>query len=162
MTYANNLTHSTSGNSWIMLPKLIARWTPRMPQLTKRILVLTRAQMFLSQKDLSTAVDKAAWTSLFADSDPARQAHLSLLCSGDSDLWLHASPTKAGNNIVEPTLYSTMLKRRLRALIFDDEFHCPFCDGVMDRFADHALTCTGGGDRTKRHNAIRNCTTFGC
>ncbi len=26
----------------------------------------------------------------------------------------------------------------------------------MDRFGDHALTCPSAGDRTRRHNAIRN------
>ena len=26
----------------------------------------------------------------------------------------------------------------------------------MDRFGDHALTCPCAGDRTRRHNALRN------
>ena len=28
----------------------------------------------------------------------------------------------------------------------------------MDRFGDHALVCPCKGDRTVRHNAVRNCT----
>ena len=40
--------------------------------------------------------------------------------------------------------------------IYDEPFFCPLCDGVMDVFADHALTCACGGDRTKRHNFVRN------
>eukprot|EP00663_Eupelagonemidae_sp_cell21sb_P010460 gene10460-biopygen9576 len=27
---------------------------------------------------------------------------------------------------------------------------------VMDPFGDHALVCSGGGDRTRRHNALRD------
>ena len=40
--------------------------------------------------------------------------------------------------------------------IFEEPFFCPFCDGVMDVLADHALTCACGGDRTKRHNLLRD------
>jgi hypothetical protein len=48
------------------------------------------------------------------------------------------------------------LKRRLRALVFDRDGFCPCCAGVMDRWGDHAITCACGGDRTIRHNAIRD------
>ena len=30
------------------------------------------------------------------------------------------------------------------------------CDGIMDRFGDHALVCPCGGDRTKGYNHLRN------
>ena len=40
--------------------------------------------------------------------------------------------------------------------IFEKPFFCPLCDGAMDVWADHALTCACGGDRTKRHNLVRN------
>ena len=33
---------------------------------------------------------------------------------------------------------------------------CPKCDGIMDRFSLHAGTCAAGGERTQRHNALRN------
>eukprot|EP00973_Karenia_brevis_P051897 7208310-Karenia_brevis.AAC.1 len=49
-----------------------------------------------------------------------------------------------------------MLQRWLRVPFSDTETFCPQCNGVMDTFADHALTCCCGGDRTKRHNLIRN------
>ena len=40
--------------------------------------------------------------------------------------------------------------------VFQEPFFCPLCDGVMDVWGDHALTCACGGDRTKRHNLVRN------
>ncbi len=61
---------------------------------------------------------------------------------------------------VEPVLFVTMLQRWLRAPFIDEEFYCPCCDGIMDRFFDHALSCCGGGDRTRRHNLIRNEAYF--
>ncbi len=38
----------------------------------------------------------------------------------------------------------------------EQDFECPCCDGVLDRFGDHALVCCGGGDRTRCHNLLRN------
>ena len=55
-----------------------------------------------------------------------------------------------------------MIHRRLRVPIYNGEFYCPFCDGVVDRFGDHCLTCACGGDRTKRHNLLRNEVFYFC
>ena len=49
-----------------------------------------------------------------------------------------------------------MIQRRLRVPLFEVEFHCPYCDEIVDKFGDHCLTCACGGDRTKRHNLLRN------
>ena len=48
--------------------------------------------------------------------------------------------------------------------VFEKPFFCPLCNGVMDIWADHALTCAWGGDRTKRHNCnvcVRLATSAG-
>ena len=57
---------------------------------------------------------------------------------------------------MDPLLYRTIIHRWLRVPIHESEFHCPFCDEVLDRHGDHCLTCAFGGDRTKRHNLLRN------
>ena len=44
-----------------------------------------------------------------------------------------------------------MVKRWLRVPI-----SCPLCDDIIDIYGDHCLTCGCGGDRTKRHNLLRN------
>ena len=36
------------------------------------------------------------------------------------------------------------------------------CGSALDIYMDHALVCSCGGDRTVRHNAIRNVTYSGC
>jgi hypothetical protein len=94
--------------------------------------------------------------------DLSHQAHLKLVAESGAGLWLHTPPTKATGHSVEPELYITSLQRRLRVPIFPEEHFCPLCDGVVDRFGDHCLVCPGGGDRTKRHNLIRNVVCHRC
>ena len=72
------------------------------------------------------------------------------------EVWGGFAPSEALGTKVLPQLFVPMLQRRLRMQIFDEPFFCPLCDGVMDVWADHALTCACGGDRTKRHNLVRN------
>ena len=55
---------------------------------------------------------------------------------------------------------SIALQRRLRCQVAPASFFCPFCAGTMDPFGDHALVCPCRGDRTKRHNLLRNLTFF--
>jgi len=45
----------------------------------------------------------------------------------------------------------------MRMPIFEGDGICHLCEGVLDRFGDHCLVCPCGGDRTKRHNLLRNC-----
>ena len=112
----------------------------------------------LQQRALSATIDGGAVAQL---TDPTQanlglRAHMSLLQLEGAGTWLHTVPSEALGTKVTPQLYVPMLQRRLRMQIYDEPFFCPLCDGVMDVFADHALTCACGGDRTKRHNFVRN------
>jgi hypothetical protein len=69
--------------------------------------------------------------------------------------WLTANPVEDGREIDAP-LFKVALKRRLRVPVFDNDGFCPCCGGVMDRWGDHATVCACGGDRTVRHNAVRD------
>ena len=105
----------------------------------------------LQQRVLSGLIDAGSFKQL---TDPelaslGSRAHLSLLGLEGAGIWLHTIPSDALGTRVEPPLFITMLQRRLRMPIFGEPFFCPFCDGVMDVLADHALTCACGGDRTK-------------
>jgi hypothetical protein len=81
--------------------------------------------------------------------------HLSLTSLPGAGAWLTAPPVEDGREIDSP-LFKIALKRRLRMPVFDHDAHCPFCGQVLDTWGDHALTCQCGGDRTVRHNAVRN------
>ena len=90
------------------------------------------------------------------------KAHINHTTTSGSGSWLHAVPSKALRTNVEPLLYRAMIQRWLRVPIFESEFHCPYCDDVIDKYGDHCLTCSNGGDRTKRHNLIRNEVFYFC
>ena len=90
------------------------------------------------------------------------QAHLNLTTSSGAGSWLHTIPSKALGTHVDPILFKTMIQRWLRLPLYESEFNCPLCDDIVDRYGDHCLTCSCGGDRTKRHNLLRNEVFFQC
>ena len=116
------------------------------------------------QRELSAALDNTTRERLKTPrtTDPYRQAHLELTSAESAGRWLHTLPSKATHNNVDPLLFKTMIQRWLRVRIFDEEYACPLCDGVVDVYGDHCLVCSGGGDRTKRHNLLRNTVYHFC
>ena len=112
----------------------------------------------LSQKALSAATDERTLAEL---SQPgavsmSRRAHLSLITASGAGLFLQATPCKEAQLNNEPALFVAMLQRWLRIPFAREDLLCPCCDGVLDSFGDHALVCCCGGDRTRRHNLLRN------
>ena len=53
----------------------------------------------------------------------------------------------------------------LRLPVASSDGFCPLCDDIADRFGDYARSCLCGGDRSKRHNRLRNvlaaCASIG-
>ncbi|CAL4144301.1 unnamed protein product [Meganyctiphanes norvegica] len=84
------------------------------------------------------------------------KAHLNLTSNSGAGAWLHTVPSTALGTHIDSQLYRTMIQRWLRVPLHESEFHCPYCDEMMDKYGDHGLTCACGGDRTKRHNLLRN------
>ena len=81
--------------------------------------------------------------------------HLSLNTLHGAGAWISALPTD-GDLRLDPPSFRVTVARRLRLPIREEDSFCPRCGGIMDRFGDHALTCPCAGDRTRRHNALRN------
>ena len=82
-------------------------------------------------------------------------AHMDLSILPGAGAFLTAPLVDDGREFDSP-LFQVALKRRLRAPLFESDGPCQLCGEVMDRWGDHALTCSCGGDRTIRHNAVRN------
>jgi len=116
------------------------------------------------QRDISKAIDAASLAQLRASKqeDLLYQSHLNLTTTSGAGAWLHAMPSKALHTHVHPVHYRTMIQRWLRLPIYSEPSHCPFCDDVVDIYGDHCLVCACGGDRTKRHNLLRNQVYFTC
>jgi hypothetical protein len=112
----------------------------------------------LKQQTLSKALDTATLEELkaTAGTDLPLKAHYELLQEPSAGAWLLAVPNQSFGNAVAPPLFTTDLQRRLRMKVRCAPCFCPFCDGVCDEYGDHDLVCCGGGDRTKRHNLLRN------
>eukprot|EP00666_Eupelagonemidae_sp_cell4sb_P017850 gene17850-biopygen31019 len=112
----------------------------------------------LKQQVLSLALDQASLDYL---KDPARadtqtRAHINLLTEPGAGAWLQAIPSFAFDTVIPAPQFVVCLQRRLRLPVFPHCFFCPLCNGVMDTHGDHALVCAAGGDRTVRHNLLRN------
>ena len=116
----------------------------------------------LTQKRCSGLLDAAAAEKLRMEhqSDASFLAHLSLLRVPGAGAWLTAPVTKDDCEM-DSALFETCLRRRLRMPIFDGDSFCPMCGEVLDSWGDHCLTCSCGGDRTLRHNAVRD-VVFRC
>ena len=116
------------------------------------------------QQTLSQAIDTYS-LSLMQEAvkeDVSFQAHLNHTTASGAGSWLNILPSKALRTNADPLLYRTMIQRWLRVPILESETHCPYCDEIVNNYADHCLTCSCGGDRTKRHNLLRNEIFFFC
>ena len=118
----------------------------------------------IRQQNLSQALDKSTLKNIKLENqhNVHYQAHLNLTTNSGAGSWLHAVPSRALGTHVDPLIYGTMVKRWLRVPIYPVEYHCPYCDDMVDRYGDHCLTCACGGDRTKRHNLLRNAVFHHC
>ena len=116
-----------------------------------------RGAVKVSQKELSGLLDAAAHDRLLQAErhDASFTAHVALSRLPGAGAWLTAPPAEDGREIDAP-LFQVAVKRRLRAPVFGEDGFCPCCGQVLDKWGDHALVCPCGGDRTIRHNAIRD------
>ena len=60
------------------------------------------------------------------------------------------------DRIMEWDHFQYVLRRRLRIKVLPTDMPCCYRIDQMDVYGDHALVCQCNGDRTKRHNGIRN------
>ena len=111
------------------------------------------------QKQLARKLDTAHWDRQLAAALPwARTVLLRSEAELGARAFLAAVPRLLAR--MEGAVFLTELRHRLLVPDTAQDMWCPKCDGVMDRFSLHAGTCAAGGERTLRHNAVRNvlCT----
>ena len=110
------------------------------------------------QKFLSALIDAKLQSELTShpQADASFQTHLALQSMHGAGAWLTAHPSDDARTL-EPLLFKLGTKRRLRMRVQDTDTFCPMCGGTMDSYGDHALVCPCKGDRTVRHNRLRDC-----
>ena len=111
----------------------------------------------VTQKHLSSMVDGRVKEELrnVCRGDRAALAHLNLVSQPCAGAWLLAPPKDDGRQM-ETNLFRVALKRWLRMPVLCNDGYCPCCGDLMDTYGDHALVCSCHGDRTVKHNTIRN------
>ncbi len=110
------------------------------------------------QRELPSAIDSATFDEVLSApaTNVSMKAQLQLVSREGAGAWLHASPDREKDTILEGELFRTAMKRRLRVTFLERPGFCPMCGSGMDVFMDHARVCSCEDDRTLRHNAIRN------
>ena len=146
---------------WLPLKRLVEGWTPDTLRigLLQRVVLdadrLTGARA-LRQQDLSAAIDKVQLAQLTVSApDESTRAHLQLVQQPGAGAWLFARPSKVLGLHLDAAFFRVALRMRLRVPVASTDGYCPLCDGIADRYGDHARACPCGGDRTKRHNRLR-------
>ena len=108
----------------------------------------------MTQKALTARSDAASWTRHLSTSSITARALLRSEAEQGARAWLAAVP--AAKTRMEGAAFVMELQRRLGVPDAPADAWCPKCDGIMDRFSLHAGTCAAGGERTQRHNALRD------
>ena len=112
------------------------------------------AALSSKQRDLSHRVDAAGWAHQLSQATPIELAPvLHSEASVGGRAFLAAVPHGAGR--MEPAAFCGELRLRLLVPDADADAWCPRCDGILDRHSYHAATCIAGGERTRRHHAVR-------
>lgn len=111
------------------------------------------AALTSKQQTLSHTLDAAVWDEQLAHSPPTDRATLVSEASVGGRAFLRAVPS--GRTQMEPAVFVTELRARLRVAEADNETWRPLCDAVLDYHSYHAGMCTAGGERTQRHHAVR-------
>ena len=72
--------------------------------------------------------------------------------------WLNTVPTKALGLHLRPREFITAVKYWLGVQVYEEEGTCPSGDCTLEsnKFGDHAVICSFGGERTARHDQLRN------
>jgi len=112
-----------------------------------------------TQKCLTVRVERKSLDAalLSPDNSISLKAHLQLVSAQGAGSWLNGFPSREDETRMDAPLFRIAVKRRLRMQLLATPSFCPACGEGMDIFGDHALVCMCQGDRTLRHNAVRNC-----
>ena len=112
------------------------------------------AALASTQWTLSQQVDAASWSAQLRSASLCAQAVLQSEAGVGARSFLCAAPS--GRTRMEPAVFAAELRMRLGIPDAEDDCWCPRGDGVLDRWNFHAGMCVAGGERTQRHNAIRD------
>ena len=107
------------------------------------------------QSIISNAIDDASFARLRESLPIVDRARLLAASAPHASAFLSAIPSDALGLKMSNKEWNAAVAVRIGVQIFPREFDCK-CGKKMDVFGRHALRCGSSGDRTKRHNLLRN------
>ena len=107
----------------------------------------------LSQSERSSRIDATGWASQLEGASAVDKATLLSEAAPGARAFLTCVPS--GRTQMEPALFTAELRVRLLPESSTDAW-CPKCDAILDSHGHHAGMCIAGGERTLRHNALRD------
>ena len=109
----------------------------------------------LKQRGLSRRLDEPAYALIHSRASPDERAILTSECEPGARAFLSVVPDKHAGTWMEPALFIEEVRARLRIAAAAVDSWCPLCDRILDAKGYHPGICAAGGERTTRHNAIR-------
>ena len=154
-----NVANWMVATGWTSLPmwRLLCRTSTPLPP-DKQFAV--PAALTQSQKELSRALDEAAWTNQLAHASAVGKATLHSEAAPGAGGFLSCVPS--GRTRMEPLVFIAELRVRLNVPEASADTWCPRCDAVLDTHGYHSGMCSAGGERTLRHNALRDLVFQWC
>ena len=123
---------------------------------------ITGAQMTVTQRELSQAVDKRLLDTLIKKAPVFDRARLRSVSARGASAWLGVIPSAALNLTFTPREFVHLLRFWFGMRVYEEIHACPACDQAMDVHGCHALSCKHLGSMTVRHNAIREVFMHYC
>ena len=108
----------------------------------------------LAQSELSRHVDAAGWASQLNSASVVDKATLLSEATPGARAFLTCVPS--GRTQMEPAVFNAELRVRLSVPESGSDTWCPKCDAILDTYGHHSGMCAAGGERTQRHNALRD------
>ena len=110
--------------------------------------------LLAKQKQLTEKLDTSSWRGQLNSSTLTGRALL--LSESDAGARAFLTAVPRGITQMEPAVFVVEVSQRLGLADAASDGWCPLCDGVLDRHSYHASTCVAGGERSARHNSVRD------
>ena len=109
------------------------------------------------QHRLSAAISTRLRRNLFDAACPRDKARLNSLASTHAGAWLQALPMPTLGLAFPPREFRVILRHSLGLQLYSAPRSCPACNNSqLDVWGIHSVSCSSGGDRIGRHNAVRD------
>eukprot|EP00973_Karenia_brevis_P029972 4132556-Karenia_brevis.AAC.1 len=110
----------------------------------------------MSQRSMSTWIEKADFESAHSTELQQGQRRLQAAAAPHAGAFLTATPSPQLGLQLTNAEFASAVKLRLGVPVSPCDSWCPMCDQVLDTKCFHAVSCSAGGHRTTRHNALRD------